>query len=233
MNPLRKKYRNKRENWRDTMHLPMSRIGLNVDRHLIDHAFLRAIYSNLHSIDSVAYRCSQPSPRFIKKLKQKGFKTIINLRGTSSTAAVAMEAEACKKLGIRLFSIRLSSRRLPLVTEIEHFKEILSDIEAPFVIHCKSGADRAGLASALYLLLVKKTSVAEAKEQFSLKYFHLAHSKTGVLGYFFDCYDEFNQQTPIDFMDWVRNHYDPKALANGFKPSGFSSWLVDKVLHRE
>jgi len=233
MNPLKRKYRAKRKNWRDTMHLPLSRVGLNFDRHMVDHAYLRAIYSNFHALDGVAYRSSQPSPRFVQKLADKGFKSIINLRGENGSAAFAMEREACEKIGVKLFNTKLNSRRMPYIEEIDNFASILEEIEAPFVIHCKSGADRAGLASALYLLIVKKASVSEAKKQLSLKYFHLAHSKTGILGYFLDCYDQFNQHTPTLFLDWVHNHYEPETLSAGFTPSGFSSWLVDKVLHRE
>ena len=40
------------------------------------------------------------------------------------------------------------------------------------VMHCKSGADRAGLMSALYLILNQDVSVDKAKNQLSLKYLH-------------------------------------------------------------
>ncbi len=132
-----------------------------------------------------------------------------------------------------LLSTKLNSRRMPHKEELENYAALLKQVESPFVVHCKSGADRAGLAAALYLIIIKQASVTEAKKQLSLKYFHLAHSKTGILGYFLDCYDQFNQQQPTPFLDWVEHHYDPIALADGFQPNGFSTWLVDKVLHRE
>jgi len=215
------------------MHLPLSRLGLNFDRHFFDHAYLRALYANFHALDRFAFRSSQPSPRFIKKLASRGVKSIINLRGENGSAAFALESEACDDIGVKLINTKLNSRRMPHIDEIDNFVAILDQIETPFVIHCKSGADRAGLASALYLLVAKKASVSEAKKQLSLRYFHLAHSKTGILGYFLECYDRFNQQTPIPFMDWVHNHYDPELLSAGFRPSGLSNWLVDRVLHRE
>jgi len=233
MKPLRKKYRARRDQWRASLHLPRSRIALNIDRHLVDHAYLRALYANFHSLDGRAYRSSQPSPRFIRKLAQQGFKAIINLRGANSSAAFALEAEACGQVGVQLINTQLNSRRLPSVVEINRLADIFVQVESPFVIHCKSGADRAGLASALYLLIVKGATAAEAKQQLSLRYFHLAHSRTGILGYFLDCYSQFNAQQPIAFMDWVNHHYQPEQLHSGFSPSGLSSWLVDKVLQRE
>ena len=52
------------------------------------------------------------------------------------------------------------------------------------VMHCKSGADRAGLMSALYLILNQNVSVDKAKNQLSFKYLHLKHAKTGILDAF-------------------------------------------------
>ena len=43
-------------------------------------------------------------------------------------------------------------------------------------MHCKSGADRAGLMSALYLILNQNVPVDKAKDQLSFKYLHLKHA---------------------------------------------------------
>lgn len=53
-------------------------------------------------------------------------------------------------------------------------------IDGPFLMHCKSGSDRAGLASALYLL-DQGRPVAEARKMMSLRYLHLANSDAGIL----------------------------------------------------
>ena len=55
-------------------------------------------------------------------------------------------------------------------------------------LHCKSGADRAGLVSAMYLIAEKKQTVSEAKKQLSFKYLHLDFTKTGILDYIFDVF---------------------------------------------
>ena len=51
---------------------------------------------------------------------------------------------------------------------------LLAKAEKPILIHCKSGADRSGLAAALYLAAVKKESQEEAGRQISFWYGHLS-----------------------------------------------------------
>ena len=53
------------------------------------------------------------------------------------------------------------------------------------LIHCKSGADRAGLMSALYLIIAKEQSAREAMGQLNWKYGHVKAAKTGVIDAFF------------------------------------------------
>ena len=48
------------------------------------------------------------------------------------------------------------------------------------MMHCKSGADRAGLMSALYLLIVEKRPAREAAQQLAWKYGHVRQAKTGL-----------------------------------------------------
>ena len=54
-------------------------------------------------------------------------------------------------------------------------------------MHCKSGADRVGIASCLYLIYRQKYNVSDASKQLSFKFLHIKYAKTGVkrisLGY--------------------------------------------------
>ena len=100
-------------------------------------------------------------------------------------------------------------------------------------MHCKSGADRAGLMSVLYKLLREGVSVEEAQEQLSLKYLHVKHGKTGVLDAVFEVYAAFNAETPISFLDWVENHYDRLAIKEAFLASGRANLKIDELIGRE
>jgi len=93
----------------------------------------------------------------------------------------------------------------------------MEKIPKPFVLHCKSGADRAGLVSALYLIVIKKLSVAEAKKQLSFKYLHLDFTKTGILDYILDVFAERSLIENIDFCEWLQKEYNADILNSSFK----------------
>ena len=98
-------------------------------------------------------------------------------------------------------------------------------------MHCKSGADRAGLMSALYLILNQNVPVAKAKNQLSFKYLHLKHAKTGILDAFFENYLKENKHKP--FLEWVKEDYDPKKVKDSFKVKRLSEIISSYILKRE
>ena len=83
-------------------------------------------------------------------------------------------------------------------------------------MHCKSGADRASLACAIYLIAMEGKSVAEARQMFSIRFIHFKWTKTGILDMFLDMYEERLAQGPIAFQVWVAHEYDPEALTQRF-----------------
>ena len=202
--------------------------------YLVDHGFVRAIYPNLYSIDNQMYRSSQPSPKQLKILKSKyGFKTIINLRGENGLSAYTLEKEACSKLNLELINFRAYSRNPPESDEIKTLISIFNNIKYPALMHCKSGSDRTGVVATLYRILYLNESVEEAlKKELHWKYGHIKSSHTGVLDYFFNQYISENQVNPKTFLDWVEN-YDHVSLKHRFRSSGWTTFIVDKILRRE
>ncbi|MCR9266804.1 MAG: hypothetical protein NXI03_04475, partial [Alphaproteobacteria bacterium] len=99
--------------------------------------------------------------------------------------------------------------------------------------HCKSGADRAGIISVLYALTKLGLPYEEAIRHLSLKYLHVKAGKTGVLDHFFETYRQYNETTPIGFMDWVETVYDREAVQASFMASWWGSFLTERVLRRE
>jgi protein tyrosine/serine phosphatase len=51
--------------------------------------------------------------------------------------------------------------------------QLMRDAPKPVLIHCQGGADRTGLASALYLAAIEKRSESAAKGQMSIIYGHI------------------------------------------------------------
>ncbi|MFV0244588.1 MAG: fused DSP-PTPase phosphatase/NAD kinase-like protein [Qingshengfaniella sp.] len=184
---------------------------------LLDHAFLRAWWWNLHEIAPGIWRSNQPSPRRLRRYKAKGIRAVINLRGDAKQSPYLFEREACEQLGLSLHSIALSARKLVPREDILSLIDLMRHVEKPFVMHCKSGADRAGFAAAIYLAVIAGRPVAEARKQLHWKYLHLSNDDTGILDYVFDAYQEDTAETPITLEEWFHTRYDPKALTRRWR----------------
>lgn len=232
-NILKRKYIQIQESWADGIQTPFQRFFAHFDAHLGDHAFLRVWWTNLRPLDTDVWRSNQPSPRQVKKLAQKGIKTIVNLRGPSRWGSYILEKEACEHYGVQFINHRMYSRRMPTFAEIQKTIAMFEAIEGPVLFHCKSGADRAGICSALYLLLVKKVSIEEALKQLSIRYGHIKHSNTGRLDYFLETYKAANDAQPIEFLEWCEHHYDRDQLTATYHSNKWYDFFVDKVLNRE
>jgi protein tyrosine/serine phosphatase len=101
------------------------------------------------------------------------------------------------------------------------------------LMHCKSGADRAGLMSVLYRHLHEGVPLSEAKKELSLRYGHIRQAHTGILDYFFERYLADNAVRPMSFFEWVDTVYDPDELKRTFQSKGWANRIVDSVLRRE
>jgi len=198
-----------------------------------DHGFLRVWFRNRHQVTPDMARSNQPSPAHLADEAASGTRTILNLRGESETGYYALEREACARLGLALRDFRFRSRDVPSAEDVLAWKALLGEIEYPALMHCKSGADRAGMAAALYLILREGRPVEEAAHQLDLRYLHVKAGKTGVLDFYFEEYLRARDDTGVGFEDWVRAGYDPRAIRAKFNDTPVGNFLVDKVLRRE
>ena len=140
---------------------------------------------------------------------------------------------ACRKYGIQLVDFSVKSRMAPAKRTFHEAKALFDSIEYPMLLHCKSGADRAGLMSVLYMILKENAPVEEAKRQLSLRFGHIRQADTGILDFVFDSYIAHNSREPIAFLDWVDNHYDDKAMSKSFKAKSWANLMVNGVMRRE
>ena len=113
-------------------------------------------------------------------------------------------------------TVALRSRRAPERAEVLKLFEAFRTLEKPFLLHCKSGADRSGFAAALYLIAHEGASVAEARRHLSFRYLHLKRSRAGVLGHILDLYEARLERGPIGIEDWFATEYDADAAQAGF-----------------
>ena len=198
-----------------------------------DHGVFRTFFNTRSRISDEMWRSSQPLPYQIASAAKAGIRTIINLRGDSDSAFYRIEEEAAQKNGLTLVNFVVYSREAPLASTVLAAKALFETIDYPALMHCKSGADRAGLMSALYLIFRKGVSVEATRRQLSMAYGHMRQAKTGILDYFFTAYLDYNAKTPIPFLDWVTTVYDRDALTKNFHAQWWASVITDKILRRE
>ena len=181
-----------------------------------DHGIFREVWSNLDQIAPGIWRSNHPPAHRLRRYAEMGIRTILNLRGAENTVPWKWEEKQCADLGLTLLDVRLDARRAPDPQAIRDALHHLRTAERPLLFHCKSGADRAGLVAALYLLVIAGRPMADARRMLSPRYLHFRRSRTGVLDLFLDTYAKAHAATGIGFEDWLDHQYDPKALQNAF-----------------
>ena len=204
-----------------------------IDSLFVDHAVLRLLWDNFAEvIPGRIYRSNHPTPARLAAVKRRlGIRTLVNLRGHRECGSDALSRYAAKSLGLIHIDRSFESRGAPHRDRILNLAEIAKTLVEPALIHCKSGADRAGLASGLFILMNGGTS-AQALAQLSWRFGHISRSRTGILDAFFMLYArEAEGRKP--FLDWVRDDYDELALRRDFTAGGLASLLNDRVLGRE
>jgi len=183
---------------------------------LFDHAVLRRAWSNFAEVGPGAYRANHPNHQRLEYYRSLGIRSVLTLRGNGSGAPFLFEEESCRQLGMTLHYVALNARNAPDPAELAKLFELFRTIERPFLMHCKSGADRAGLASALYQMAQMGLPVEVARKQLSFRYLHIRASETGILDHLLDTYAAHNAGNPIPIEQWVASEYDPEALERSF-----------------
>jgi protein tyrosine phosphatase (PTP) superfamily phosphohydrolase (DUF442 family) len=159
------------------------------------------------------YRSAQLSSSGLQKLiEEKGIRTIINLRGGFKDSEWHVkEREIAEKNSVRLYDIALSPHNLPEYSAIQLILDVLSRSERPVLIHCRRGADRTGLVSALALAIEQDAPFAELKKQFSWRYGVFPFYRS-IGPFFFSRYEQWLERTHSNhdreaLISWIRNEY--------------------------
>jgi protein tyrosine/serine phosphatase len=200
---------------------------------LVDHGVFRLFYLNRHRVTPNLWRSAQPAPHQLAWFAEQGVRTVINLRGGREHGSWQLQKEACDRLGLDLVELVVRSREAPDRETILNARAFFAGLRYPAVIHCKSGADRAGFVAALYLVLHEGRTVREAMRQLSLRYGHFRYARTGILDAFFERYRVEGEEKGIPFIDWVERVYDPQILMRDFRPRFWSALVADRIMRRE
>ncbi len=203
-----------------------------IDSLLVDHALLRLIWGNEGVVvPGRLYRANHPTPGRLARLARRWrLRSVINLRGATTSGSDALAREAAARLGLVFIDAPVASRT-PRRADVLALCEALRTMPEPALVHCKSGADRAGFAAAVFLLLQGETSAA-ALVQLSWRHGHVRGSRTGILDALIRRYAA-QAEGRMSFLNWVREEFDDEALLRDFAPRGLASFIGDRLLARE
>jgi len=143
---------------------------------------------NFHPITTgEAYRSAQlDRDEFEFFIKRHQIKSVLNLRGsTPGEDWYKEEMQVCSDLNIAHYDLALSATREPTPEEVKKLIEIFNAAPRPLLLHCKAGADRSGLAAAMWKVVVDREQKAEAEKQLSIFFGHLPFGDTAAMDNFF------------------------------------------------
>ena len=200
----------------------------------VDHALLRVAWRNWGVVESGAlYRSNHPLPWQLEAAARRhGLRSVINLRGhREACGSDALGRAEAARLGLVHADQPLESRGAPHKDRVQRLIGLYRTLPKPILIHCKSGADRTGLAAGVWRLIHGGTAAA-ALGELSLRFGHVSAARTGILDAFFVRYAEAEARG-VPFERWLAEDYDEAALRASFAPRPVASWITDRVLRRE
>jgi protein tyrosine/serine phosphatase len=133
------------------------------------------IVGNVHVVeDGLVFRAAQLNgSRLASLLETYGIKSVINLRGENHGSVwYEDEIAVTASHGVSHFDVRMSALNEPSDELVAQLIETLRLAPRPILIHCASGSDRTGLASALYEKFIERRSTDVASRQISFRYGH-------------------------------------------------------------
>jgi protein tyrosine phosphatase (PTP) superfamily phosphohydrolase (DUF442 family) len=172
----------------------------------------------------LVYRAAQPGPELSRWVKTYGVASILNLRGGSPRdPAYANEERVTRTQGVAFYDFPMSATRRPSRRELLVLIDLFQRCRYPLLVHCKSGADRTGLASAVYLLVKQGEPPARALREFSLHYGHvplLGPERLHEPLVEYDQWLEANRltHTADRFRTWVEREYRSANRSYSFTP---------------
>ena len=129
------------------------------------------VYGNFHRVDKDVYRSAQlfsfNMPYYIEKYE---IKSVLNLRGTSKDEWYRDELKISNEYNVVHYDYRIKDTSILTDKEMDNIINVIDNAPKPILIHCKAGADRTSLASALYLYSIKHDENPE--KEFSIIYAH-------------------------------------------------------------
>lgn len=140
---------------------------------------------NFRVVTDDLYRAGQlRSDEWSESFDEHHYRSVLNLRGASPHKDwYQVERTFSDQHGLWHYDFGLSDGVEPSMEAMRSLVALMRSAPKPLLIHCQAGADRSGLAAALYLYGVEGRSKGEASGQLSLWYGHFPWltSRTGAM----------------------------------------------------
>ena len=182
-----------------------------------DHAIFRILWTNQAEVAPGVLRSNHPTRARLARLKADGLVSVLSLRGSDPSAHNATLRLWCDELGLTLHTVAMKDRRAPRPETLLELIATFRAIEKPFLMHCKAGADRAGMASAIWLMVMEGVPLSRARRMLSWRHWHVARSPAGALGAVFDAYAADGAEAAMPFETWLATRYDADAVDAAFQ----------------
>lgn len=221
---------------RFNLHTPWGRAIAWLYAMLVEHNFTNVFRLNFHRLSDEAYRSSQPTMWQLRRMVRKyGIRTILNLKGANPNSAYwYFEQEQCAKLGVKLVDISIASRSIPTLERLRRAKEVFDSVEYPIWMHCKAGADRAGIYATLYQYFRQGIPLEQTDQLRFWPYGHIRHSKAGKFDHLIELYADYHKDHPdVGLLEWAEKVVDLDKIDREFKAAGLASFINDYLLRRE
>jgi len=185
-------------------------------------AYLILNRKNIHLVENkglkpLVYRSAQLKAKDLAHLiAEKDIDIVLNVRGGSDTEEwYKKEKELVLSLGKEYHSLGFSVYRPP---NRERFNDIINVIEKAkaenknLLIHCRAGADRTGLISAVSQVILYDFPPEEAyRSSLNLAYGHLPNPH-GPVEQVIRRYESAAKNTKISFKEWINREYSRKEI---------------------
>jgi hypothetical protein len=186
------------------------------------------IGSNWHTVlPGRVYRCAQLSgPDLERVIAAYGIRTVVNLRGCAAPLPWYLEeCRATQRADAAQEDICFSAGRLPCTFELRRLIEVLDRGEPPFLLHCRRGADRTGMAAAVVMLLQPGGDLDRACRQLGPRYGHVALGRPAYLDAFLGLYRQWLAKKRLthsaaNFRRWAVHDYCPAECRCLIEPVG-------------
>ena len=175
---------------------------------------------NLHTVEEGRfYRSGQPGPTHVKTwLWRYRIETVLRVRGSNPADRAFQDVYLpTVDAGVDFVAVPLSARRFPDRETLVRLCEVLETARYPMLVHCRAGADRTGLVSAMYVLH-RTRDLARGREQLDfIPYLHLGWMGLDKPDLLLDMYEPWYPDLTI--CEWARQVYERPP--DGKIPDGY------------